>query len=415
MHPAETIGTGAAPITSAERIGLLDVLRGFALLGVLVANFTWFAFAQNVSTEAQTEGFLRDPANVAVITFVEVFVNDKANTLFAVLFGIGFWVQMERLEARGVPFRAIYLRRLFILLVFGLVNLLLIWPWDILNLYAMAGVALFALRRLPARAMLALGALLALAGRPLVSAASDALGLAGPAHDMVFSEAAVLARQDAYINGTYLDWMAATARLDFYDWIANGLVLAWFLYALGRFLVGAYVARRGWIQDAASLLPQVRRIFRIALPFGLVLEALAFAMGNSKLVPVPEWLHEAIHMIGVPVLDLGYAAGLILLFHSARMRWLALAFAPVGRMALTNYLAQGVFIGLILYGFHGGLGLAGTIEPRQVLPLCLGFYALQAVFSHYWLRRYAFGPLEWLWRSLTYGERPTLRARAIIA
>ena len=90
---------------------------------------------------------------------------------------------------------------------------------------------------------------------------------------------------------------------------------------------------------------------------------------------------------------------------------LARMFGPVGRMALTNYLVQGVFIGLVLYGFHGGLALAGQIEPKVVLPICLGFFALQIVFSQLWLARYRYGPMEWLWRSLTYGERPTMRAQ----
>lgn len=397
------------PVTSAKRLGELDMLRGFALLGVLIANFVWFSFGNNSATEAQTAGFLADSANVAAISFTEIFVADKANTLFAFLFGVGFWVQMERLEASGAAFRKIYLRRLFVLLVFGLINLYLIWPWDILNVYAITGLALFALRRLPARVMLGVGLLIALLGRPVGKGLSDLSGLAGPAHEAAFSTEAILARQDAWVNGTYADWIQASAHLVFYDWVANGLVVAWILYALGRFLVGAWVARQGWLQRASDLLPVMRKLFYISMPLGLVLEICSFLTGQSQIVAAPGWLHQAIHMIGVPVLDIGYATGLILLFHSARWNGLARLFAPVGRMALTNYVVQGVFIGLVLYGFHGGLGLAGQIEPKVVLPLCLVFYALQMVVSHWWLRRYRFGPLEWLWRALTYGEPPAMR------
>lgn len=401
--------SGAAPVTSSERLGELDVLRGFALLGVLIANFVWWSFGENTALPDQTEGFLGDPLNVAAITFTDIFVSDKANTLFAFLFGVGFWVQMQRLQSRGTAFARIYLRRLFVLLALGLINLFLIWPWDILNLYALTGFLLFALRGLSARAMLALGLALALLGKPVVQHVSDWLGMTEPAEKLAFGEAAIAARQDAYVNGSYFDWVHSTASLVYFDWIANGLILAWILYALGRFLIGAYVARQGWIQRAGDLLPHLRKICWIALPLGLAIETLRVVTGDAELIAAPSWLPNTLHVIGVPILDLGYATGMILLVHSSRFACIAGAFAPVGRMALTNYLVQGLFIGLILYGFHGGLALAGQIEPKVVLALCFGFFGLQMFFSSWWLKHYRFGPMEWLWRTLTYGERPAFR------
>jgi uncharacterized protein len=352
---------------------------------------------------------MADPANVAAIAFTDLFVSDKANTLFAFLFGVGFWVQMQRLEARDAAFAAIYLRRLAVLLGFGLINLFLIWPWDILNLYALTGFLLFAPRGLSARAMLVFGLLLAIVGKPLVQWGLDALGWTKGASEQVFSDPAIAARQEVYLNGSYFDWVRASADLVWFDWIANGLVLAWVVYALGRFLVGAYVARRGWIQRSAELLPQVRKVFYLAFPLGLALEFLRLATGEADLIDAPRWVAQSLHAVGVPVLDVGYATGLILLFHSARFRRLALVFAPVGRMALTNYLTQGVFIGVMLYGYYGAFALVGQVEPKHVLALCFGFFALQTLFSHWWLGRYRFGPMEWLWRALTYGERPAMR------
>ncbi|WP_338244221.1 DUF418 domain-containing protein [Aurantiacibacter hainanensis] len=347
--------------------------------------------------------------NAAAIAFTEVFVSDKANTLFAFLFGLGFWVQMQRLESRGAQFARIYQRRLAVLLCFGLINLLLIWPWDILNLYAITGFILFALRGLSARAMLIWGLGLALLGKPIIQHVTDWLGIVEPADKLAFGEAAIAVRQDAYINGSYFDWVEVTASLVYYDWIANGLIVAWILYALGRFLVGAYVARRGWIQRSGELLPQMRRICIIALPLGLAMETLRVMLEDGEVAP--PWVADTLHVVGVPILDLGYVTGMILLYHSARFGKIAAMFAPVGRMALTNYLVQGVFIGAILYGFHGGLALSGQIEPKAVLALCFGFFALQIGISHWWLGRYRFGPMEWLWRTLTYGERPAMRAQ----
>ena len=404
--------SGAAPVTSSERVGELDVLRGFALLGVLIANFVWWSFGENTALPAQSEAFAQDPGNLAVIAFTDVFVSDKANTLFAFLFGVGFWVQMQRLEERGAAFASIYTRRLFVLLVFGLINLFLIWPWDILNLYAITGFLLFALRGMSARAMLGVGLTLALLGKPLVQWVTDQLGWAEPAEKLAFGEVAIATRQDAYVNGSYLEWVEATASLVWFDWIANGLIVAWILYALGRFLVGAYVARRGWLQRASELLPQIRKIFLVAFPLGVAMEVLRVLVGEAEVIDAPAWVAQSMHVIGVPILDLGYVTGMILLFHSSRFGMLARVFGPVGRMALTNYLVQGVFIGLVLYGFHGGLALAGVIEPKVVLGLCFAFFALQTLFSHWWLGRYRFGPMEWLWRTLTYGERPKMRAQS---
>lgn len=404
--------SGAAPVTSSERVGELDVLRGFALLGVLIANFVWWSFGENTALPAQSEAFAQDPGNLAVIAFTDVFVSDKANTLFAFLFGVGFWVQMQRLEERGAAFASIYTRRLFVLLVFGLINLFLIWPWDILNLYAITGFLLFALRGMSARAMLGVGLTLALLGKPLVQWVTDQLGWAEPAEKLAFGEVAIATRQDAYVNGSYFEWVEATASLVWFDWIANGLIVAWILYALGRFLVGAYVARRGWLQRASELLPQIRKIFLVAFPLGVAMEVLRVLVGEAEVIDAPAWVAQSMHVIGVPILDLGYVTGMILLFHSSRFGMLARVFGPVGRMALTNYLVQGVFIGLVLYGFHGGLALAGVIEPKVVLGLCFAFFALQTLFSHWWLGRYRFGPMEWLWRTLTYGERPKMRAQS---
>ena len=404
--------SGAAPVTSSERVGELDVLRGFALLGVLIANFVWWSFGENTALPAQSEAFAQDPGNLAVIAFTDVFVSDKANTLFAFLFGVGFWVQMQRLEERGAAFASIYTRRLFVLLVFGLINLFLIWPWDILNLYAITGFLLFALRGMSARAMLGVGLTLALLGKPLVQWVTDQLGWAEPAEKLAFGEVAIATRQDAYVNGSYFEWVEATASLVWFDWIANGLIVAWILYALGRFLVGAYVARRGWLQRASELLPQIRKIFLVAFPLGVAMEVLRVLVGEAEVIDAPAWVAQSMHVIGVPILDLGYVTGMILLFHSSRFGMLARVFGPVGRMALTNYLVQGVFIGLVLYGFHGGLALAGVIEPKVVLGLCFAFFALQTLFSHWWLGRYRFGPMEWLWRTLTYGERPRMRAQS---
>jgi uncharacterized protein len=313
---------------------------------------------------------------------------------------------MKRLQARGGAFEKIYLRRLAILFVIGVANLLLVWPWDILQQYAYVGVLLFFLRKLSARAMLLLGVPLTLLSRPLIAWLTEIIGWRDAARDTIFSETARIQRQNVFVDGTYFDWVQESIKLVTYDYLANGLIIAWTFYVLGRFLLGAYVARKGWIQRAGELLPVIRRLVFLLLPLGLAIEGWQAAVSWDYL-PGPDWLGNILHPIGTIILDIGYGAGIIVLFHSTRWKKLILAFAPVGRMALTNYVMQGVFIGLILYGFHGGLALAGTIQPWQVLILSVIFYLAQLLVSQWWLSHHRFGPLEYLWRWGTYGHRPS--------
>ena len=120
--------TGAAPVTSSERIGEMDVLRGFALLGVLIANIVWWASWKFSSPVDVIDVYFNDTTQSSTLMLVQWLVSDKANTLFAFLFGMGFWVQMERMEARGADFKRIYMRRLTILLAMGVAHLFLFWP-----------------------------------------------------------------------------------------------------------------------------------------------------------------------------------------------------------------------------------------------------------------------------------------------
>lgn len=400
--------TGAAPVTSRERIGELDVLRGFALLGVLIANLTGFAGSDMLATSDQLEALPSASNDAFADLLVTWLVHDKANTLFAFLFGVGFWVMCERMRARGIAFERIYLRRLTILLIFGMAHFLLIFNWDILHLYALAGFALLALRKASDRMLLAIGLPLLVFGRAFFDWLFDWAGISGPAFEIAYSTEAILARSEASYD--YLDLTAAMIELSWYDWILSGWIVGWFAYVLGRFLIGAYVARQGWLTRASELLPHYRKWLAILLPIGLAGELLValvwlefVSLGPTGDTLVGDWLHYAT----VPILAAAYVCLLVLAFNAVRWRRLAIVFAPVGRMALTNYVMQSLFIGFLLYGM--GLGLAGKVGTAWLLAAAIGFYALQALASQLWLRGFGYGPLEWCWRVLTYGKRVPLR------
>ncbi len=403
----------AAPITSAARIGELDVLRGFALLGVLVVNITSWLSYPFFATEAQAEALIVTTADMNADFLVRWLGADKANTLFAFLFGVGFWVQMERLEGRNANFQRIYLRRLFVLLAFGLVHLFFFWPFDILHLYALAGFMLLAMRRVSDRVLLLAGLVLAFAARPLGSFVLDETGVRAAVGKAMFNDTMILER---YNEVSLLGLSGRLFEVSFFVWIGGGMIVGWLFYALGRFLLGAYVARKKWIQRSGELLAGWRLCALICLPIGLTGQFLAAAIDLETWAWTEQWqwAENWIHYPTVPMIAAGYVSALILIFHS-RAKPLALVFAPVGRMALTNYVMQTFIIGFLGYKAAGGPGLAGNAGPALLVAIAFAVFAAQTLFSHLWLSRFAYGPLEWVWRALTYGEAPQMRRREVLA
>jgi len=404
-----------APVGTAERVEVMDVLRGVALFGVFLVNFTGFAGASIMATEQQLLSLPTAPLDFSVRQVLEWLFVDKANTLFAFLFGLGFYLQMQRLQLRGVDFEALYRRRLCVLLIIGLVHFFFFWTWDILHLYALAGFLLLPLRHLRDRALLVTGLLLAAFGRTLqkglaeFSNASSWTGMPGG-----YADSDVLLRQQLSERGDYFGIVGNFFEWVFVDYIASGLILGWLCYALGRFLVGAWVGRKEWIARAAEFLPGWRRLLHWTLPAGLILEGLATLLGESPEVADfehREFLAKSFHLLAVPVLSTGYVSAVVVGFHGGRGRRLLAPFAAVGRMALTNYLAQSLIFGFVLFGVGPGLALAGRIGTTVIVGIVVIVFTLQALFSRWWLGRYAYGPAEWVWRAFTYGERPSMVAR----
>nr|AQQ74625.1 hypothetical protein [uncultured bacterium] len=413
----ETPVLALAPLGAADRIVLMDVLRGVALFGVFLMNVITVNSVSVMATELQLLSLPTAAADLALHDVFRWLVYDKANSIFAFLFGLGFFLQMQRLEARGADFESLYRRRLFVLLGIGLVHMVFFWVWEILHLYALAGFALLALRRLSGRDLLAVGIICAILGRVTAKTLQQYTGLATWTEPGTrFTDDAVLARQALSEAGDYFGLVRTFLDLTLFDYVANGFLVGWFFYALGRFLVGAWVGRHGWIARARQLLPGWQRLMRWTLPPGLVLEGAATLLAESPLLP--EFAHrgylaEVAHLVTAPLLATGYVAGLVVLYHGPLGAKLLAPFAWAGRMALTNYLAQSLVMGFVLFGVGPGLALAGHIGTCALTGIVIVAFAAQMLISRWWLGRYVYGPVEWLWRALTYGHRPPLRlARA---
>lgn len=414
--PESSSSAALAPLPAVERVELMDVLRGVALFGVFLVNFIQFASVNVMSTEAQALSLPTAPLDLTLYDVLGWLFFDKANSLFAFLFGLSFYLQMQRLEARGADFDTLYFRRLCVLLLIGVLHLFLLWPWDILHIYALGGLVLLFMRDVSNRDLLAYGVICAVVGRAMQKTLTEFTGLGSWTGETgKYEEAAVLVRQQLSVSGDYLGIVRNFFDWTVIDYFANGLIVGWFFYALGRLLIGAWVGRHGWITRAREFLPQWRRVARWTLPLGLVLEGAATLLRESPLlreVSRGYFLGDLVHLFAVPILATGYIAGLVTLYHGPIGSRLLAPFAWIGRMALTNYLAQSFVIALVLFGVGPGLALAGKVGTTALVGIVVAVYAAQFMLSRWWLRRFAFGPVEWVWRALTYGKRPPMRLRS---
>ncbi|MGH8084648.1 MAG: DUF418 domain-containing protein [Lysobacter sp.] len=406
--------TTLSPLTSSERLDNLDVLRGLALLGIALMNVEYFTaplmdMSEGIAPGERGLDWLAD-------AFVYVFVRGKFWTLFSLLFGMGFAVMLGRARAAGRDFVPLYLRRTFGLLLFGLAHAWLIWSGDILVSYALTAlVLLLFFRDTPAERAWKWGAGIwaVLVGVMLLFGAMMAMGDGVTDPNAAGSAATIAALREAeiaaYSGGSYPE--ATAMRLRYF---AHALPFNAFLVplVLGMFLIGGWLVRSGAMARPAEHRRLFLRLTWIGGLGGLALTAASVAVETNPATtgqPSPDaMMAMTLHMAGSPPMALAYIAIVVLaLQHGAT--WLR-ALAPAGRMALTNYLAQSVIGTLVFYGY--GLGLWGQV-PRawQVLGV-VAVFVLQVLASRWWLARFRYGPLEWLWRAFTYWQVPPLRRSA---
>lgn len=398
-----------APVAAAERIEILDVLRGTALFGILAANMR--GFAAPGSAYGRPDLLFPGFADRLTQGLLDVFVSSKCLTLFAFLFGIGFAVQMSRAEERGVRPASFYPRRLLVLLGLGLVHGVLIWWGDILVSYALAGFLLLPFRARQPRTVLRWAQGLLLALLVVMCTAFVAAQFQAPNRTPRQDPMQETARVIRLVHeGSPADLVAENART-WVEWIPSDLaIVIW----LPTFLFGLWVGRQGIPRRLDAHAGSLRGICRVALPVGLGLSTAGVILrltqaGPPQGPPGPLTFARALfEMFGPLVLALGYATGLALLARHEAWRLRLSPAAAVGRMALTNYLMQSV-VGVALFTTTG---LFGRVGPALLLFPTVAVFAGQVWLSNWWLARFRFGPVEWLWRSLTYGRLGPLRREA---
>lgn len=413
-RPAPPAPTPLAPVNPNERILTLDVLRGIALFGVLAANiWVWFSGIVFRFPEYRSEVWSLSADSLA-FHFIAFFISGKAITTFSMLFGLGFAVQMMRADARGRSIVRHHSRRLAILLVFGAVHGVFLWYGDILAAYALLGFGLLLFRKRRERTLLIWAGVLIVALPILLSSVPLVMATASP--EAGPDPGARLAEM-AERNGELLALFASADPAQIVRGNLSMLQRQWlspkslFLVVLfGVFLLGLYAGRRRLFEHPGAHRALLRRLVIYGFSIGVVGTAAGMMLGS---MPPEEsmalaWMPLAMtaaFTAGTVPFALAYIATATLLLERPAWRRPLSAFAPVGRMALTNYLAQTV-ICISIYYWGGLVGQAG---PLFGLILALVVFPVQMAGSAWWLARFRFGPMEWLWRSLTYGRLQSMR------
>jgi len=389
--------TTLTPTSGQERFEFLDVLRGCALFGIITANMVSYSLYLYLPESAKVS--MNTYSADRVFDFLElVLIEGKFYTIFSVLFGVGFSILLTRAQAKELVFHRFFLRRLFVLYLIGVAHAILFWHNDILQYYALLGALLLPFVKAGNRTILAFAAV------SLVVPAAITLAGAIPAEsftaprDFLYDRFGFASdeRVDISAGGNF----AQIVRLNLGNWFGQldyVITSGWFFKIFGCFLLGFYLGRNEIHKNLQSYRPIIKRLAIIGIAAGLPLNVIyAYAFSSES------WLHTLSDTVAILPLSAGYASLLCLIWIGPSGNKLLRHFAPVGRMALTNYVGQSVICTLIFYGT--GLGLGGKIGPTLYLPVGFAVYLFQVMASRLWLRRFRFGPLEWLWRMLTYGS-----------
>jgi uncharacterized protein len=393
------------PVPSTERITVIDCLRGAALFGILAANMR--GFNSPAAAYFQPSLMWTETADRISQALVDWLISGKFITIFATLFGIGFAIQMERAVAhgRGLGFFA---RRMVVLILIGVAHAFGVWWGDILISYGVCGLLLMLFRNSSQKWTMRWGQfmywfLVLLFGGFFIAMMFGAPPPPPPPTPNLAEQIGI------YSQGTIGEIFRQRAA----DWLMLNSFFLFLTRILGLFLFGTYIWRQGYLRNPSDHLGWWKNAQVIGGPIGLI--------GNFIFVAL-DWIYHpnpmapsgltyamfVIQSAAIPALSLFYASTIVLLYQDPVWRVRLEPFSYVGRMALTNYLMQSVICTTIFYSY--GLGLFGKVGPALNLIVTVVIYGLQIPFSKWWLATHRYGPMEWVWRRLTYGRLGTVSA-----
>jgi len=397
------MNTKLQPTQSNERYEVLDVLRGFALLGVMIANMAYHSGYWFISPEKQ-QSLSFSELGEGILWVIHFITEGKFYSIFSLLFGIGFALQMQRAMQREAPFIGRFSRRLLILLLFGFLHAVFLFVGDILVAYALLGFVLILFRKAGNKVLL--WSIFILPIIPVVQYAIAWFAAQGSSAEGEISgremfEQIVL----TYQTGSFLDISITNFFGFIFGRFPDLLFTGRFFKVFAMFLLGFYVAKNRWFAEIGQREQQLKKIMiwcaGIGIPCNLVIAQMMLTDAYYTMAPMGI-IEPIVYAFGVPALGMCYACAIALAYHHKRFQSIFSALAPLGRMALTNYLMQSL-IGCIIFKSYG-FGLFGMVSPLFFTLIGISILIVQIIYSNWWLSRYRYGPAEWLWRSMTYGK-----------
>ncbi|GAA0377297.1 DUF418 domain-containing protein [Bacillus horti] len=398
-----------ASVGKKERIEELDIIRGVALLGILLANMSLFSYPY-AYYEMLNFSLWNDVWNRSVVWLIHIFVEYKFITIFSFLFGLGFTIFIQRsLDKSGKPGR-LFVRRMLFLLVLGLIHGYFIWFGDILLIYGVLGLFLLLFRNASPKTLLILGLGTLLLMTTLMAVQTfifdnEMSNLAPPSEQIKQTAEQSLHN---YSNGSFIDIF--NQRITDGNLLHFGMFYSFFL-SLGMFFIGAFAGKKRYFQKLNENRNIIKRVWIgslfIGIPF-LVLQIilkLTIDQANNGF----NFAQVTGILVSGPAIALFYISSLLILLRTKRGKKVLAPFASVGRMALTNYLLQSIICTTLFYSY--GLGWYGAVGPLlgSVLAFCI--FGFQIFLSNKWLAHFEYGPMEWLWRWITYLKRPVFKKK----
>lgn len=381
-----------------QRVEAVDAIRGFALFGILLVNMTLIQFGFFASEKpTYIFGKLDEGAN----WFIQFFGTHNFMSLFSFLFGLSIILLQKSIIVKGKKFFPTYIRRIIILLLLGYIHGTFVWEGDILFAYGVIGIFLMMfINRKPKTLLIWASILLAL----IMLASYQSESTSNPYDDFApYTEK----EHKVHETGSYMDHVNFRLTENPFDYMGiNGVFGLVFISVFAiifmspLFLLGMYVGKKGWLFEVDQHIPAVKKIWLITGIFSFTIKILAIFVKHPILIMLQDSL--------IPVtMTFFYGSTIILLFHYKKVAHLLTYMANMGKMSVSNYLAQSIITTTIFYAY--GFGLYGKIGYFFGILLTIGIYTIQLFVSTYWLQKYRMGPVEYVWRLGTYLERPRFK------
>lgn len=387
--------TSTLPTQQTDRTIVVDIIRGFALIGVLIANF-------NSYTEQQTPepilNSISSSLDKFLMSFNSVFLEWKFMTLFSILFGYGFGLILESLEKKNINPNFFFVKRMFWLFVFGIIHSIFWWG-DVLNLYAMSGILLLLFRNKSNKIILSCALFFMLVIPVFISYLLRN-------QPETFTEGDIQGLYSQIKQGTLLEVFKFNINFYYRMFIVSGSNLHDIIETLGRFLFGYFLLRIKFFHLVETKKLVFKKVALYTAPFMVSYFIFRWLL-MSGTINVNQYLHSSLLSLGVLSTTTFYVSVLVIAYLSFGMNKFFIALQALGRMTLTNYLMVSAFLIILLYGF--GFNKLGELPIHTIWLYAFPWLFIEILFSIYWLRQFRYGPTEWIWRQLTYWKRLQLR------